>query len=160
MSPMTTTTAQMVATARGWTVTIPAGTYFLGDPCYVVPDEDWMPLLESCRYFGLSDPDLPGVPSPVGTTPSGIQVVAFSTAYGDGTYVDQRGWEYSVDAGLIGLTPETIRFKNDYAPEVLDRLGRLVTFDQDTTATTDGEGRMTFGQFTINTADDEGGDYR
>jgi len=28
-----------------------------------------------------------------------------STAYGDGSYSDEQGNEYSVDAGLIGITP-------------------------------------------------------
>ena len=32
-------------------VEVPAGRYILGDPCYAVPDSEWMELLESCNYF-------------------------------------------------------------------------------------------------------------
>ena len=31
----------MTVTAKAWTVTVPAGRYFLGDPCYAVPSEYW-----------------------------------------------------------------------------------------------------------------------
>ena len=38
-------------------VEVPAGKYILGDPCYAVPDSEWMELLESCEFFN----------SPIGT---------------------------------------------------------------------------------------------
>ena len=31
-------------------VTLDAGDYWLGDPCYVIRDEDWMPWLEATDY--------------------------------------------------------------------------------------------------------------
>lgn len=140
---MTTT---MTARPNGWTVQLPAGTYFLGDPCYAVPNDHWMPLLESCDYFEAS---------PVGTLPDGNQVLAFSTAYGDGQYRDQHGHLYAVDAGMIGLTPVLPAPGWRYANEDLRNLGRIVTFDHPFTATTDGEGRLAFGPYEIDTAGDD-----
>ncbi len=133
---------------RPATVTIPAGTYFLGDPCYAVPDEHWMPLLESCGFFGYEEGG-----SVVGTTPDGHQVLAFGTAHGDGTFTDGHGHEYSVDAGMIGLTPEAVGFR--YSAEELARLGQVVTFDTDVTAEC-ADGLLTFGIYAIDTdAEDE-----
>lgn len=77
-------------------VTMPAGTYFVGDPCYAVPDEDWNDLLDSNDVFEGS---------PVGTLPNGNNVTAFHTAFGDGVYYDQYGNSYPVDAGLLGVVP-------------------------------------------------------
>jgi hypothetical protein len=67
--------------------------YLIGDPCYVVPSEEWEGLLESSDFFR----------KPVGYTSSGKQVMAFHTAHGDGYYFDNMGNSYSVDAGVIGI---------------------------------------------------------
>ena len=71
-------------------IIVPAGKYYVGDPCYAF-NEGWIPLLESCDYF-----DRPAAAN---------GVVAFSTAYGDGVYHDGDGRRYMVDAGLIGIVP-------------------------------------------------------
>ena len=150
-------------------VAVSPGTYFLGDPCYAVPDKGeslyWMAVLESCGYFNCrSSTPLPGEPSPVGNA-GGYPVVAFSTAYGDGRYLDQHGHEYPVDAGLIGLTPMALVHEANAkavaagaAPVVdvewLAKGGQIVTFESGVIAETDGEGRMTFGPYEINTTDD------
>ena len=103
--------------------TVPAGTYFLGDPCYAVQDEKWMPWLEDCGY--LESPDLLD-----GEALKGQRVVAVSTAYGDGTYYDGRGNRYSVDAGIIGLTPLN-GFKPRYDVNRLKELGAIIELHQD-----------------------------
>ncbi len=133
----------MTVTAKAWTVTVPAGRYFLGDPCYAVPNEYWMPLLESCEVFEGS---------PVGQA-NGLQVLAFGTVWGDGTYYDQHGASYPVDAGLIGLTPIALAQQhNDF--EQLEGLGCIVNFDSPTTCTK-AEGVLTFGPFSIDTDPEE-----
>jgi hypothetical protein len=78
-------------------VIVPAGEYFLGDPSYAVPDDQWHPLLWS--WADLS--------RPLGHMLDGTYIVAFPTAYGDGVYKDDHGHSYPVDAGLIGLVPIT-----------------------------------------------------
>lgn len=121
-------------------IKIPAGTYFLGDPCYAVEDADWTPLLHSCDFFDGSAK---------GTLPSGEHVVAFSTAYGDGEYHSQFGDAFPVDAGLIGLVPWT--GSETQVEAVKDLLGIKVTFETDTNAFSD-DGVLVFGHIEIDTA--------
>ena len=96
-------------------ITVPAGTYFLGDPCYAVPDEHWLPLLEASDFF--KDEDHGEV--------AGHTVYAFGTG-GDGCFEDQDGHEYPVDSGLIGLTPLLLTRQSEI--EALKRSGQFVTF--------------------------------
>jgi hypothetical protein len=76
---------------------IPAGSYVVGDPCYSVADDEWMPWLENANYRNVDLLDA--------STPSGHRVVAVGTAYGDGSYPGSDGFDYGVDAGLIGVVP-------------------------------------------------------
>lgn len=85
------------ATVNIGSITMPPGTYYVGDPCYAVPNERWEEWLEAADYrrqhqYLLAEID-------------GRPVVGINTAFGDGTYLDEDGREYPVDAGLIGATP-------------------------------------------------------
>lgn len=72
------------------TVTLDAGTYVLGDPCYVVTGENWNHFCDKLRNRGI-------------TVANAGHLVAGHTALGDGIfYGDQTGHKYGVDAGLIG----------------------------------------------------------
>jgi hypothetical protein len=124
--------------SKAFTVQVPTGRYVLGDPCYSVADEHWDSLLESCDYFN----------EPVGTV-NGVKVLAFSTKWGDGCYQDQFGNEYGVDAGLIGLVPISLATKKD------DPDGLIVDFIGSVICSTDGNGKLTFGKYVIDT-DPEG----
>jgi len=120
-------------------VTVPPGKYWLGDPCYSVPENLWMPLLNSCEIFEL----------PIGrVTKDGqeYQVLAFGTAYGDGCYTDQSGHSFPVDAGLIGLTPVGLADGHPFG-------STLVEFKVETECSCR-NGVLRFGTFTINTKDD------
>ncbi len=88
-------------------VQIPAGEYWLSDPCYTIKDEDWIPWLEACNY--TEEDNLVGV-----IPGTDFHAVGFRTAWGDGVYplqqkVDWKYWEevaeLGVDAGLIGFVP-------------------------------------------------------
>jgi len=137
---MSTTDQQpaMTASCTGWRATVPPGSYFLGDPCYAVPDALWMPLLESCSIFE----------QPIGTV-DGTQVLAFGTAYGDGSYSDQADNTFSVDAGLIGLTPMALASTHPNCAQ-LESLGLLVTFTSRTVCTS-ADGVLRFGPHRIDT---------
>jgi hypothetical protein len=131
------------------TVIVPAGRYWLADPCYSISnDEVWMELLTSSNFF---------MDSPVGTS-KGYEVLAFGTAYGDGVYPDNRGREYAVDAGLIGLVPMELR-ESEYgvvdAPDtyMAGMFGQELVFTTDTKCWTDGEGGLYFGDIVISTGD-------
>lgn len=121
-------------------VIVPKGTYYLGDPCYSVPDELWDELLQDSDYFN----------KPSGTV-AGHTVYAFGTKYGDGVYQDKRGREYPVDAGLIGLVPEALATKE--MPLDLD-FAHLIRFDHPTICS-DNDGVLKFGHIIIDTNDEE-----
>ena len=118
---------------------IPAGKYYLGDPCYMVPDDEWHDLLYTCQTFQ----------EPVGTLRDGTKIYALPTAYGDGQYTGSDGFSYGVDAGLIGLVPVGIKLDDD-SKQCLD-LVNIVEFLTDTVMYDD-NGVLTFGHIVIDTA--------
>jgi len=127
---------------------VPAGKYWLADPCYVVSlDNDWWAY---CTALGAADEN-------AGHTahgyyealPDGTKVLSFSTKYGDGHYVDQLGTGYSVDAGLLGLVP--YEYKPDYSP--CEGGGQLIEFSEETLCFTK-DGILTFGSYIIDTAEE------
>ena len=123
-------------------VIVPVGTYFLGDPCYAVPNSLWNSLLNSCGFFNDNS---------FGTVTQydkEYKVLGFNTAYGDGSFTGSDGVEYGVDAGLIGLTPIGLCTDEDFNSE----LGSIVTFDTPVVCTND-DGLMSFNDIFINTAD-------
>jgi hypothetical protein len=75
--------------------TFPAGRYYIGDPCYVLAENDWLPHEGPNYDEGLF-------------TYKGKHCFADGTAYGDGCYRDNRRNSYPVDAGLIGILPEEV----------------------------------------------------
>lgn len=71
-----------------------AGKYYIGDLCYVMHDV-WR---EVCDLTLSSNTVNEGE----FTLKSGVKFAMYNTLYGDGTYPDQFGNEYGVDAGVIG----------------------------------------------------------
>lgn len=117
-------------------VMVPAGKYVLGDPCYVVPHAHWDELLSSCDFFNR----------PVGCF-KGIEVLGFSTRWGDGTYADNKHRYYPVDAGLIGLVPF------EYAIDINPKLSHVIEFKDSTTCVRYSEGILVFGDIRIDTGE-------
>lgn len=72
----------------------PAGEYYIGDPCYVIPDEDWDGVLKATDFDdGLYHWN------------GRICFTAF-TKYGDGCYGNRNGDAMvAVDSGTIGIIP-------------------------------------------------------
>lgn len=142
----------MTYVAVAWRVSVPAGTYFLGDPCYAVPADAWAPLIENAGMFDAQ---------PVGIV-HGQQVLAFH-AFGSSNGTDQAGREYTVDTGLIGLAPLALYGGPDakYPPEFMEELGRIVTFKEPvycTDGTRDVDGVLRFGSYVIKAAPYPDGD--
>lgn len=92
----------------------PAGLYYIGDPCYVVSDEDWMPLLERTGYFGSH----PSSEYNNGLFEyKGAPAFCHETFWGDGTYhITPTGTMIGVDAGLISLIPARVSLGNSDEP--------------------------------------------
>lgn len=125
--------------------TLPAGTYLIGDPCYFVPNDLWY---EYIRANG-GGVDIEGLTVQLS---DGRLVAAQGTAFGDGVYKGSDGFEYVVDAGMIGAVqalegeeakPEGYRFA----------LGTKVTFDREFTVSYE-DGTITIGHITIPTSGD------
>jgi hypothetical protein len=126
--------------------TLPAGTYYIGDPCYVIPDDDWMDYLDSWPvhpnpHIGWKD----GAARYKGKT-----CWHAGTAYGDGTYEDQYEHTYGVDAGLIGIVPIDLC---KGTTRQLQRLGQVVIFNKSIQVYRDEDYTFRFGHIRIPTSD-------
>jgi hypothetical protein len=74
-------------------ITVPAGTYYIGDPCYPLGNS---PIYEVVwNEAGYATPAFY-------RSPKGI-VYIDSTAHGDGGYRGSDGFVYGVDAGVISI---------------------------------------------------------
>lgn len=102
-------------------VWLPAGDYWVGDPCYFIHEDSWHQWLDAAGTGNRDTPD----PLVAAVPGSELVAVGVSTAWGDGTYKDDEGHGYGVDAGLLGAVPAAaVPDPEDYAK----REGRLVTF--------------------------------
>ena len=124
---------------RVTTVEMPAGEYYVGDPCYVLSSESndiWLaqtirpPGVEHGAVFHLKE----------------RKCVAFRTLVGDGVYPGNDGFEYGVDSGCIGAIP------TDAMDWHVIGSGTTMIFDEPFACIRDGEtGRLTFGDLVIET---------
>lgn len=120
---------------------LPAGEYYIGDPCYVIDSWD-----EFLAPFWMQEPrggvfDFDGYP-----------VAAFYTLYGDGYYTLEPGGEgLPVDAGMIGAIPVVLMTKGGEAD------GALVSFDEPFECY-EINGVLHFGDYTVETGDVDDGD--
>jgi hypothetical protein len=101
-------------------ITLPQGEYFIGDPCYVIPDDIWD---EWCTTLKMKDGEV---------MTNGIKWVINSTHWGDGLYEGSDGYAYGVDAGTLGMVPAALfdPWKKESAGMTL---GTFHTFDTEIT---------------------------
>lgn len=100
------------------------GKYYVGDPCYLF-DESWLDILDSNNYFNDKD---------TFHLINREKCFVIGTAYGDGTYYDDFSRSYSVDAGLIGILPVSLRSLDNKISEekfVSCKHYQIITFDHD-----------------------------
>ena len=91
---------------------LPAGTYYIGDICYVLSDSMYENIFGGTGYeSGLYSSDI------------GNFLVS-GTACGDGIYTGTDGHEYMVDAGVIGIVSAGLCDKET-------DLGRIYTFSSE-----------------------------
>jgi len=93
------------------TTALPAGRYWVGDPCYAFthPEGDGPDPWSEWLQAAWKDYDGPagGVPRINDAEVRGYRVVAAGTKHGDGEYPSNAGFTCPVDAGLIGVVPAT-----------------------------------------------------
>lgn len=120
------------------TITVPPGSYYLGDPCYSIQDDEWFSSVKN-----MYDESGNFVDGKIIKISNGI-LMSFSTT-GDGSYYDEQNNMYPVDSSTIGLVSV------DHNPEcTLTDLVRIVDFAEETVCTYDGE-KMIFGEIVIDT---------
>lgn len=120
-----------------------AGEYYIGDPCYVIADDNWIPLLKETNY--LEDEE---------QYYKGEQIFCGGTAHGDGCYIGSNHKSYPVDAGLIGIIPMSVVDKK----ENVEDLGSLETFNKDFVVDI-ADGIFKFDNIVINTDEEDDEDY-
>jgi len=116
-----------------------AGTYYIGDPCYIF-EESWQDALNETEFFRKDKL-------------FGKDIFVNSTAYGDGLFYDNHGNSYPVDAGMIGILPiELINKDAKISQEdiVKQKFGTVQTFTENFTCDYE-DGEFRFGHIRINT---------
>lgn len=132
--------------------TMPSGTYFIGDPCYILQNAD--AITDNDEWGKIVDMlfDKDGHHIDGQFEWKGRKIYIAGTAYGDGLYTDQENHRYSVDAGLLGAIP--IEFCLPGNLKELKRLGQIVMFVSPFICDMK-DGNMTFGHIKIDTRGDE-----
>ena len=116
------------------------GEYIVCDLCYVI-DDRWDEVC-SCLFSEKAKKaggefELDG----------GIKFAIYSTAWGDGCYKGSDGFDYGVDAGVIGCIKVSDLYKMGESPS---NLGNIHTFDKDFETGYD-NGTIFFGDLRIDT---------
>ena len=71
------------------------GRFYVGDPCYVLSDEDYHDIWGDANNFDDGQIQLDEEKA----------FIVHGTAYGDGCYEDQFGNAYGVDSGTLAVVP-------------------------------------------------------
>ena len=131
------------------TVTFPAGTYVIIDPCYVLHKE-WSEICNDFFFVDKTNPD--SCAQGEYTLKDGRRIFVGNTAFGDGNYSDNIGNSYSVDAGCLGIILLSDIDQTDRLNDI--RGGNVHSFDKPFIVSVL-EGVFSFGDIIINTRDDE-----
>ena len=130
---------------------MPAGKYWIGDPCYVFPhngpmENKWNELIDEVIFSENPYCELDG---------GEIKVWAALTAYGSGVYLGSNDKMFYVDDGLnsaclLGIVPlETVKYF-DRTDINLDELGLFIEFKEPFVVKSRG-GQFQFGNIVIDT---------
>jgi len=120
-------------------VNFKAGKYYVGDLCYVINNENWEILGKKTNWFQDDE-----------QFEFKEKTVFFArTAHGDGRFYDRNDYEYSVDAGLIGVIPFDIIDKNEEGRggQVIEFANDFIVYEED--------GKFHIGSIMIDTSEDE-----
>lgn len=129
---------------------LPAGHYWIGDPCYLFPHEG--PMGEKWGELLDNNVETTEEGSPWTLDSGKIRIWTEGTAYGDGLYRDDFGNLFGVDSGLLGIaTQETVDYL-DNDKEYVKRCGLFIEFKEPFLVEID-SGRFKFGHIFIDTGD-------
>lgn len=143
-------------------ITIPKGEYWLGDPCYVLNDEDYEELIKEendiknpSKESNKKNKNFPVLDIGEGcyTVINKHHIVSLYTKYGDGLYEYQEQ-PISVDSGMIGLVPMAL--VSDVSGI---HHGVRVRLEEDSKINRSEDGTLSFGSIEVYTGDDYEDDY-
>ena len=113
------------------------GDFWIGDPCYVVPDDHWDAMCDNWQRFERNNPDIGHhYIGRVKHEPTGLEFYTWSTAYGDGTYKlfvdDKEVAQLCVDAGCLSAIPVRLieYWKENNIVGDYENLGHVVSADK------------------------------
>lgn len=122
------------------------GTYYIGDLCYVFNHEKWDKICD-CLFSQKEGTILFEL--------DGMKFYNMSTAYGDGTYMDNKGRSYPVDSATIGCVNVSHIDEDKKPKDEKDPCGHLITFTEPFECSVE-DGCMSFGRHVvINTRGEE-----
>ena len=117
----------------------PPGVYYIGDPCYVIPGEQWDEYIDVVSAESNDTGMFHGSPT-----------WSHYTAHGDGEYYNgSRSMALPVDSGTIGVVPEALWAAN-LSEDDIAQLGYIFTSKSGFKAHYN-NGVFTIGRFKINT---------
>jgi len=102
---------------------LPAGTYYIGDLCYIFTDEEWS---YHCKQVFADGKQFIGIFH----TRKNIPFANFRTKYGDGLYFGDDDDKYYVDSGTIGCFPLRDLPKDALENSTKMAKGIITTFDE------------------------------
>jgi len=120
---------------------------WIGDPCYVIQDELWDDVCYQIFKGGHKET---GFVITVKYNGQELSFIMCGTAYGDGVFNSQSGFEYSVDCGSLGIVPEELIHKDKLEENEIycgtdSELGKMFEIENDNISLqTDGKGTFIF----------------
>ena len=136
--------------------TLPAGAYYIGDPCYILNDKTYdnilMPVMREANRNGRDTYEFYSNPHNEYTQ----RGVVMGTLHGDGIYYDNIGVSYPVDSGQIAcIDIASIGLKADIIYYVNTKAVYLYNFDKPFDCVRHDNGVLRFNSISINTGDIE-----
>lgn len=126
---------------------LPAGSYYVGDLCYLFGDKTDDIYQE--YVCGVISNDGQAVDIKAGRRKE-FSAFYGSTFYGDGEYCDSQGNKYSVDAGILGVVQ---LLSADFIAEAkkieAEGNAKIIEFKKDFRVDRDEDGTFTFGHLAI-----------
>ena len=122
-----------------------AGSYYVGDLCYVLKEKNGYSWKSFCGEWDSKDGGYATI-----FHFEGQKVFCSNTAFGDGSFYDQRGRSFSVDSGSIGIWPM------DKLPSNINTQGgHVLNFDEPFKCfPCDSRGNIHIGHLTISTGEE------
>lgn len=127
-------------------MTLAAGKYYVGDPCYVLNEtqyDEFLNLVHCGRPGGMIEGEF--------NFASGQRFAIYNTYHGDGQYDGSNGFKYPVDAGCLSVIPVEACDGKKLEESLADELGHIEDFGKTFETKGESDGTIVFGHIRIDT---------